>query len=240
MTAARESAADSGGTRARRLRLLTILAIAASAALTLLAVTQPWWTVAIGDTALEVVGTVASPGLSALSLASFALAAALAISGPVFRVILGVLQGVIGFTVVLAAATSLSDPVAASASLISEATGVAGSASVPALVDGVSATVWPWLAIASGALSLLVGVWLLLTFRRWPAATRKYDAVRLEPEPETDPDAEAATEPDTEPDTEAATEADPAARGASATAVVPRDRVGDWDALSDGKDPTER
>jgi hypothetical protein len=53
-------------------------------------------------------------------------------------------------------------------------------------------------------LAALVGVLLLATFRRWPAASRKYQAVRLE---------------------------DPSA---------PRDSVGDWDALSDGADPTDR
>ena len=188
----------------RRLRLLTILAVPVFAALTLLAVTQPWWTVTLADRPIEVIGTAASPALSALSLSSFALAAALAISGPVFRVIMGVLQIAIGGTVVLASMVSITDPIAASASLISEATGVAGDASVAALVESVTLGAWPWVAVVSGVLAALVGVLLLATFRRWPAASRKYQAVRLE---------------------------DPSA---------PRDSVGDWDALSDGADPTDR
>jgi uncharacterized membrane protein (TIGR02234 family) len=188
----------------RRLRLQTILAVPVFAALTLLAVTQSWWTVNLADRSIDVIGTTASPALSALALSSFALAAALAISGPVFRVIMGVLQIAIGGTVVLASMVSITDPIAASDSLISEATGVAGDESIRALVESVSLGAWPWLAVVAGVLSALVGVLLLATFRRWPAASRKYQAVRLE-----DPEA-------------------------------PRDSVGDWDALSDGADPTDR
>jgi len=188
----------------RRLRLLTILAIPLFAALTLLSVTQTWWTVEVADRSLAIAGTDASPALSALALASFALTAALAIAGPVFRIVMGLLQSAIGATVILAAFNSVSDPITTSTTIITEATGVAGSDSVAALVEHVALTGWPWLAIASGVLSFLVGVLLLLTVRRWPVATRKYQTVRLD---------------------------DPGA---------PRDSVGDWDALSDGSDPTER
>lgn len=188
----------------RRLRLLTILAIPVFAAITLLSVTQTWWTVEVADRSLEIAGTVASPALSALALASFALTAALAIAGPVFRIVMGVLQTAIGATVVLAAYNSIHDPIATSASIITEATGVAGEQSVASLVENVAFTAWPTVAIVGGALSLLVGVFVLITARRWPVASRKYQQVRLE-----DPNA-------------------------------PRDSVGDWDALSDGSDPTER
>jgi hypothetical protein len=189
---------------ARRLRLLTILSIPVFAALTMLSVTQTWWTVEVADRSLDIAGTDASPALSALALAGFALTAALAISGPVFRIVMGLLQTAIGATVILAAVGSISDPITTSTTIITEATGVAGTESVTALVDNVALTGWPWLAVVSGVLSLVVGVFLLLTTRRWPVASRKYQNVRLE---------------------------DPSA---------PRDSVGDWDALSDGSDPTER
>lgn len=187
---------------ARRLRLVTILAIAALAALTLLSSTQQWWTIAIPEGSVGVPGTVASPALPALALSSLALAAALAIAGPFFRVVLGVLQLFVGFTVILAAWTSLGDPGTASAALITEATGVAGDDAVAALVQGVALTPWPWTAIAAGALSLLAGIFLLATVRHWPGPSRKYQAIRLEN-----------------------------AQG---------DPIDDWDALSDGADPTSR
>jgi uncharacterized membrane protein (TIGR02234 family) len=188
---------------AKRLRLLTILAIPVVAALTLLSATQLWWTVDVTGKTLEVAGTVASPALSPLALTSFALTAALAIAGPVFRLVLAVLQTLTGVTIILAAINSLAEPVATSAVLISEATGVAGDESIAALVDGVSVTGWPTLAIVAGALTALIGVVLLFTVRRWPTATRKYQAVRLD-----------------EPN-------------------APRSAVGDWDALSEGADPTD-
>lgn len=187
----------------RRLRLLTILAIPLVAALTLLSVTQQWWSVDVTGKTLEVLGTEASPSLSALALTSFALTAALAIAGPVFRLVLAALQVLTGVTVLLATLSSLGDPLTTSSSIISEATGVAGTESIAGLVDGVTVTGWPTLAIISGVLTLLLGVLLLFTVRKWPVATKKYQAVRME---------------------------EPGA---------PRTSVGDWDALSDGADPTD-
>lgn len=187
---------------ARRLRLSTVLAVAAFAGLTLLTGTQPWWVVELADASVEVGGTVASPALPALALSSLALAAALAIAGPFFRVVLAVLQFFVGLTVVVASWASVSDPVSASASLITDATGVDGAVAVASLVQGVALTAWPWLATASGALAALTGVLLAATVRRWPHASRKYQPARLE-----------------------AAEGDP---------------IGDWDALSDGSDPTSR
>ncbi|MCU1508823.1 MAG: hypothetical protein JWQ12_1088 [Glaciihabitans sp.] len=164
---------------AARLRLLSILAIAVVAALTLLSATQLWWTIRIPGRSLDVAGTVASSGLSALALTGLALAAALAIAGPVFRVVLGVLQLLIGGTVVLAAATSIASPSTAAASVITKATGVAGTASVDGLVDSISSTAWPAVAVIAGILSFLLGVFVLATFRRWPGPSRKYSAVRM-------------------------------------------------------------
>jgi hypothetical protein len=64
-------------------------------------------------------------------------------------------------------------------------------------------TAWPWIAIVLGVFSFLAGVWLLMSFRYWPVASRKYQAVRFQP------------------------------------ADGPRDAVIDWDALSEGTDPTD-
>ncbi|NEM90193.1 Trp biosynthesis-associated membrane protein [Galbitalea soli] len=187
---------------AKRLRLTTIVAIAALAALTLLTTTQSWWTIHLQAASLTVQGSVAAPALAALSLSGLALAGALAIAGPVFRVILGVLQIALGGLVVLTSSISVGDPVAGSESVISHATGVAGVASIRHLVQSVSQAPWGVTAIILGGLSVAVGLVLLATFRRWPSASRRYQAVRLAPE------------------------------------AGPRDAVIDWDALSEGDDPT--
>ena len=81
-----------------------------------------------------------------MTLAALALIAALTLAGNIFRRVLGVLEVLIGASIVLAAVVALSDPVAASAKLVTKATGVAGEASVRSLVASVGQTPWPWIA----------------------------------------------------------------------------------------------
>lgn len=187
----------------RRLKLASILLGVALSGLTLLSWTQTWFTVDLqsGQT-LSVLGDVAAPALTALALSGLALAAALSIAGVVFRVILGALQAAIGALIVTSAVMAIADPITASAKTITAATGVDGHDSIAQLVSAVSSTAWPALALVFGVLLTLLGVLIAVTARRWPASSRKYQAVRLE-----------------EADGE-------------------RSAAGDWDALSDGRDPT--
>ncbi|MCU1578683.1 MAG: hypothetical protein JWP19_887 [Rhodoglobus sp.] len=165
---------------ASRLKLLAILAGGVLGALTLIAWTQPWFALTLTNgRSLAVAGQVAAPALSALGLASLALVAALAIAGRVFRVVLAAVEVVIGVLVVVSAAAALSTPVAASAATITDAVGESGANALAALVASVSATAWPYLALAFGALSALVGVAVLATTRRWPGPTRRYEATAV-------------------------------------------------------------
>jgi protein-S-isoprenylcysteine O-methyltransferase Ste14 len=165
----------------RRLRLLLVLAGIALGAGLLLSWTQPWFEPVLTDgQRLTVPGQAAAPALSALGLAALALSAALSIAGRVLRVILGVVEGGIGVLVLVTAAAALGGPVAASASTVTDATAVSGADSVAALVDSVTASAWPWLALVLGALLALVGIAVLLTAPRWPGATRKYDAAHAD------------------------------------------------------------
>jgi hypothetical protein len=189
----------------QRLRLSLLLSSAALSALTLLAWTQQWFVVVLVDgQRLPVDGQIAAAGLSALALAGLALVGALTIAGPVFRVVLGSVQLFLGATVLYSAVLVVIDPVAASAATISEATGIAGSESVAAVVASVEQSAWPWVTLIIGALIVIAGIGILATRRRWPVSSRKYQAVGLEP---TDGE---------------------------------RSSVDDWDALSDGGDPTSR
>lgn len=189
----------------QRLRLSLLLSSAALSALTLLAWTQQWFVVVLVDgQRLPVDGQIAAAGLSALALAGLALVGALTIAGPVFRVVLGSVQLFLGATVLYSAVLVVIDPVAASAATISEATGIAGSESVAAVVASVEQSAWPWVTLVVGALIVIAGIGILATRRRWPVSSRKYQAVGLEP---TDGE---------------------------------RSSVDDWDALSDGGDPTSR
>lgn len=166
----------------KRLRLVTILAGLLLSGLTLIAWTQPWVSVTvINGPTLEVAGDVAAPALSTLSLAGLALVGALTVAGPVFRVILGVLEASLGALIVYSGLTALNDPIAASAPSITEVTGRSGIESIRTLVSAPSVTAWPIVTIVLGALLVMLAVAVLFTSRRWPASGRKYQAVRLEP-----------------------------------------------------------
>ncbi|WP_166871909.1 MULTISPECIES: Trp biosynthesis-associated membrane protein [unclassified Salinibacterium] len=188
----------------RALKTTAILAGLIIGGVELIAATQTWVQLQLtSGLSLAVSGETAAPALAAIGLAGLALAAALSLAGPVFRVILGILQLLVSATVLLMTALAIIDPLAASASAVTDATGVGGNDSVTALVATVQLTAWPWIVLVLGVLGALLGLGILITTRHWPRTGRKYQAVRFEQ-----------------------------AAGESS--------VDDWDALSDGQDPTAR
>jgi hypothetical protein len=98
---------------------------------------------------LTAIAAGAGGGVLALVLATAAAAFALLLAGPVFRVILAVLIALLGVCVILVAV----------------ATPEGG-----ALVG---------LAIAGGALQVLIGVGIALTARFWPASGSRYSRTRV-------------------------------------------------------------
>jgi hypothetical protein len=108
----------------------------------------------------------------------------------------------LAFTIVFTTILSLARPDEPSESAVQTATGIAGATSIGHLITSVTLTPWGFVAVVLGVIAFILGIWLLVSFRFWPAASRKYQAVRFQ-----------------------------AADG-------PRDAVIDWDALSDGTDPT--
>jgi len=188
-----------------RLRGLLLAATAVVAGLVFLAWSQLWFTLSLAAStgepeALEVRGDVAASALAPLALAVLAIVAALALAGPVFRLVFGVLEALLGVCVILVTAVSLGEPVAASAHAITDATGIAGVDSIAALVESVDVSVWPAVAIVAGALVIVVGALVALTARRWPVSGRRYARTRL--------------------------------------TAASDDPVAEWDALSEGDDPT--
>jgi hypothetical protein len=173
----------------RRLKVISLIVSMALSALTLLAWTMTWFDVVLGGSeparlVISVTGEVAAPALAALGLAGLALVAALAIAGPVFRTVLGVLQAAIGVCVAWSAWGAIANPVAASAPLVTETTGISGARSIEALVESVAATPWPAVAMVVSALMIAIGIFIVATGRRWPGATTRYQGARFE-----DPDA---------------------------------------------------
>ncbi len=199
----------------RRLASIILSAGILVSGMTIVAWTQSWFGVTLvadepGATDVVVGGDVAAGGLAALGLAGLALVGALSIAGPVIRGVLGVLEVLLGATVTLSAILALLSPLVAAGPAITTATAVAGRQSLDELVAGITPTAWPAVTVVLGVSTMVVGVLVVATGRRWPGPSRRYRSTRLESE-------------------------DVAARGRPASE---RDASSDWDALSDGSDPT--
>ena len=170
-----------------RLRLLAIVVPLAASVLAFLAWSQPWVEIALTDgRELVAYGDVAAPAVPPLAIAALALVGALALAGPVFRVVLGLLQALLGAGIIASGVLTISDPVQSAAATITTSTGVEGLDSVRALVLQSQATGWPAFAIAAGALGVAIGVLTAITASRWPQRTRRFDAVRLAPTDESE------------------------------------------------------
>lgn len=198
----------------RRFKLTFILVVLGSSTLALLAWTQVWVNTVVSTSGtdtltLAVDGSEASPAITALALAGFALAGALTIAGRIIRVVLGALEMLIGVSVFLATFQVTGNPALSSSSAVTKATGIAGNDSILGVVSKATVTPWPYLALAASGVMLLAGVGIIVTSGRWPGPTRRYQTARMEP---------AA-----------------AARVAQDRAPDP---VVDWDELSRGQDPT--
>jgi hypothetical protein len=185
-----------------RLRLISMAAIVVEAGLVALAWSQTWFLLRLSGVEVPVPGAVAGGALLPLALASLALVAALALAGPFFRVVLGILDALLGVCVVAVSGWALSDPVRASLPVLVDATGF--TADEQAFLDEIASTVttaWPFVGLGAGVLMLLTGLGIAVTSRAWPVSGAKYSRTRLET-----PDGTA---------------------------------IRDWDALSEGDDPTE-
>jgi len=221
----------------RRVKLLTIVVVLLASALTFLAWSQSWGSLTIvGDAnvalTLDVPGSAAAPALSALALAGLALAGALAIAGPVIRIVLGALEVLLGASVLWSAIGALTDPVATGASVVTTSTGVAGLSSIRELVTPGPASIWPTLTVVLGAIMVLAGLAIIVTVRRWPVASRKYQAVTYESADGT----RSGELGDFFDETETGTTDD---SGEPTPAVNARDAaVDDWDSMTRGTDPT--
>lgn len=257
--AASEPAASEAGSRAsraRRLKSYTIIAVIVWSALVFLAWSQPWFTLDAQGRSSDIVrvtvqGAAAAPALSALALAGLALSAALAIAGRVIRVILGVLELVLGVSIMLSSVSAVADPVQAGQSAITTATGVAGTSSISQIATTAGSELWPYLAIVAGVLMALTGILIVLSVRRWPESGRKYQPVTFQAA-----DGRTAGHPadlivtDDAPatDLEAGEALDETTPGdiTDADDTTPRDvdtarnrAVDSWDSLTRGQDPTD-
>lgn len=199
----------------RRARLLAVVATVACGALGIISSTQTWLAVVLDDgagRALEVAGADAVPVLAPLSIAVLALGAALSIVGPVLRYVFGALSVLIGLALGwLTGRVVFELPVGSVSAAVTEATGIAGESAVAALVDSITATAWPAIALVVWGILVAVGGFTIATARRWSGVGRRYS-------------------------TDGA--ARPAASGARPHDAAGSRAIDDWDDLSRGEDPT--
>ncbi|CAN5353815.1 hypothetical protein BH11ACT3_BH11ACT3_16570 [soil metagenome] len=199
-----------------RLRFLSLVTFIALAAIVILAWSQTWFTMRLstssfnGSPNLVIGGSVAGGALLPVALASFAVVAALALAGTVFRVILALLESMLGISVIVVSLFSLSDPVTAGAPTISASTGISGPDSLHDLVIATQATPWPFVGVVVGILMVIAGLGVAATARTWPVSGRKYSRTRAAEDTPSDERADDR----------------------------PGDAIHDWDALSEGDDPT--
>ncbi|HEV7742559.1 MAG TPA: Trp biosynthesis-associated membrane protein [Pseudolysinimonas sp.] len=163
-----------------RLRLLTLAVVVAEAGLVALAWSQPWFLLRLSGAEYPVSGQVAGGALLPLALASLCLVAALAIAGRFFRVVLGVLDALLGVCVVAVCAWALSDPVRASLPVLTDATGISSEGTLLGQIASAPATPWPFVALVSGSLILATGLAIAVTSRAWPVSGARYTRTRLE------------------------------------------------------------
>jgi len=211
----------------RRLKYTAILLAVLASALALTASTQTWYTLHLTASSghegvLTVAGSDAAPAIAALSLAGVAFGAALALAGRILRYVLAVLGAVLGIGILGSTVGAMSDPVGSGIAVVTTTTGVAGDASVRAIVAAADSTVWPALALTGGIALLVAAVLVLATGHLWPVTSRRYGAT-----------AESSEGRQTAPDDDAEhlSAADERARARDAA-------IGDWDELSRGDDPT--
>jgi len=172
---------------ARRGRSLSILLLVIAGGVGIVSSTQTWLVVARADGGEDVVvpGATALPVLAPLSLTALALGAAVALVGPVLRLVFGALALILG--VVLLALTSIvlaQHPLSAVAPSLTAVTGLAGEKALAPVIGGISATAWPWTALAGWVLLVLAGLLVLVTGRRWRRGGRRFQTA---PAPENGP-----------------------------------------------------
>jgi len=176
------TAAAPATAKSRRIRLFALVLPIVTAALALLAWSQAWVFVMLGDgRGVVTAGDVAAPAIPPFALAALALVGALSLAGVFFRVVLGVLQALLGLGIAVSGVLALADPLATAAPGITEASGVDGVDAVRALAEQVDVTIWPVVAVVAGVAAAVIGIGIAITASRWPVRTRRYDQSRLEP-----------------------------------------------------------
>ncbi|SJM53584.1 Trp biosynthesis-associated membrane protein [Gulosibacter sp. 10] len=173
-----------------RLKRLILLGMLASIGAAMLARTQTWAVLELHTSEFDrsVISNGGDPALAvmAFSLAGLAAIAALAIAGRGFRVVIGALSAVLGIGIAVAAGYAASEPAVGFVGPVRELSGITDAEGIGEIIaqGTMSDTVWPFVALAAGAVQAALGVLVVVTARRWPESARRYRRAALAPEGE--------------------------------------------------------
>jgi uncharacterized membrane protein (TIGR02234 family) len=166
----------------QRFRGLILMAFVLGASITLIAWSQVWFTFTISlpstsDDTLSVSGQQVAPALSALSLSSLAVVAALSLAGKVARIILLGVAAIVGTAIVATSVIALSSPLASSSIVFVKLTGNTSLDAIAGLISSTQITLFGALALCGGLAILCAAIIALVRLRNWPQSrSRKFDA----------------------------------------------------------------
>lgn len=208
---------------AAKAKLLTVLVLIFGAALILLSATQTWFEVQLSPLSgavnhqLIVSGSDAVALLVPLAVTVLALAAVVALASRPWRYLLAVLLLLIGgFAAWVSIQAAFVSPIASVAATVTDATGMSGLSTVAALIAEMHTTFWPYLAISSAYLLIVMALVMLLTNHLWVQLKKRSFETAAQRE----------------------SLARSAENGARPYDAASSDQSDSWDLLSGGVDPT--
>lgn len=226
-------------------RTRTVLALLVLGALTFGTGSPTWITTTVAtalepEVAVAASGTSAAPGVGAGALVLLAAGIACALTGRVARYVALVVAAAAGVLVVASTLVVVGDPTPAATNAASATSGVTE------LTSPVVLTAWPWAAVATGVLAVVVAVWAGIAARGWAATSARHERAGQGAVASAagtagvgaagEPDAEAPAA-STAPGAAAPDSAENTADDIDDDEIDPHDA---WDALSRGDDPTGR
>lgn len=161
----------------RRGRSTAVVALLLAGAIGIISSTQTWLSVVRADAgeSILVPGAGALPLLAPLSLAVLALGAALALVGRILRYVFAIIALLAGALLTWwTAEIVLTAPVSAVAATVTETTGLAGGTAVVDVIDSITISVWPVLALIGWVLLIAASVFTLVTAEGWKSGGRRF------------------------------------------------------------------
>lgn len=231
-------------------RTRTVLALLVLGALTFGTGSPTWVTTTVAtalqpEVAVAASGTSAAPGVGAGALVLLAAGIACALTGRVARYVALAVAAAAGVLVVASTLVVVGDPTPAATAAASATSGVTE------LTSPVVLTAWPWAAVVTGALTVVVAVWGAVAARGWVATSGRHEradaadgaGTTATGSSDAAPAGPASTGPaSTRQASAGRTPATAPADGENTGTVVDDDGQIDphdaWDALSRGDDPT--